>query len=229
MTIVLFIALVVASYSILYASARLGRETILVMLSFLCTLSFLFATKIIVIAGFPLVPSAPLVAVIFYSGTILQEFFGARESRKLLYINLGTMIVFTGLGTLVRLMDLYPDAVPSQVALGNAYDTIMGFYPQALCAALAAFSTAYVLNVVLAKTLHKIFGNRLFPLRSFITVAIANLWDIGAFVTLAYVWSDASMNTIMTTWVVRLICIAAGIPVLWLIKRHFRAQNITAL
>lgn len=219
----LFVGLVVACYGILFATAWRGREALLISLAFFCTMSFLFATKIVNVAGYPLVPSAPFMAVIFYSSTILQEFFGAREARKVLVINLGCMLGFTGLGFLVYLMAAYAPLAPAQQSLGEAFDTIQAFYPQALGAALLAFSTAYALNFALTKALHAIFGTRFFPLRSFLTVAIANLWDITAFVLLAYYpWSEATVGTILTTWLMRLACVAVGVPVLWQLKAHYR-------
>ncbi len=227
MTNLYFIALVLLCYAILYVASIRGRETLLITMACLCTMSFLFAAKIVKVAGFPLVPSAPLMAIVFYSGTIVQEFFGVREARKILYINLGSMLGFTSLGLLARYMQTYTPLADTQLQVGQAYDTLMDFFPQALIAALAAFTTSYLLNVILTKVLHRMTGDRFFAIRSFISVTLANLWDITAFVSLAYPWSDGTLRTIITTWLMRLVCVLVGVPVLWAIKRRYAQKGLT--
>jgi uncharacterized integral membrane protein (TIGR00697 family) len=224
MDLVLFAVLIVATYAVLWFTSRFGKDVLLGMLGFMCIISFIFATKVVNVAGYPLVPSAPLVAMIFYSGTILQEFYGTAEARKLLWINLGSMICFVGLGMLVHLLPLADAADP----LGQSYDALFGFFPQALLAALCAFSTAYVLSIIISKTLARLCGTKLFPLRSFITVALSNLWDISAFVLIAYPLNAETPNMIIMTWAMRLVCIIAGVPVLWRIKMHFKQVRSTS-
>ena len=226
MTTLYFTILVIICYAILYLGARQGRETLLITMAFLCTISFLFAAKIVRVAGLPLVPSAPFMAITFYSGTILQEFFGASESRKILFINLGAMIGFTALGFLARLMEMYAPLADTQAAVGQAYDTLLDFFPQALLAAIIAFSSAYALNFILTRLLHKLTGNNYFALRGFISVAVSNLWDIAAFVAIAYSWSSDAPKTILTTWVMRLVCVAVGVPVMWAIKRRYQQMGL---
>lgn len=225
MDIVLFVTLVLAVYGILLGSALLGREAMFGALGIMCTISFLFAAKIVNVASYPLVPSAPILAFIFYSGSILQEFYSLKDARKVLWINLGSMLCFAGLGLLVRYMPLFA----ADDALGQSYDTLLDFYPQALGAALAAFSTSYGLNMVLNGVLHKAFGTKFFPLRSFATVAISNLWDITAFIALAYSWTESSLKMIVMTWLMRLGCIMLGVPVIWAVKQIYARRNIVAV
>lgn len=227
MDMILFIALVLVIYGILWGAAHYGREAMFGALGIMCTISFLFAAKIVNVAGYPLVPSAPILAFIFYSGSILQEFYSVQDARKVLWINLGSMLCFAGLGLLVRYMPLFN----ADDALGQSYDTLLDFYPQALGAALAAFSTSYGLNMLLNGILHRAFGTKFFPLRSFTTVALSNLWDITAFIALAYPWTESSLKMIVMTWLMRLGCIILGVPVIWLIKRDYtkRQSHITTL
>ena len=211
-----------AVYGLLYATAVSGKDAMFAALGFICTMSFLFAAKIVNVAGYPLVPSAPILAMIFYSSNILQEFHSARDARNVLWINLGAMLGFGALGWLVRLMP----AFSADDVLAQAYDGVLDFFPQAVGAALVAFSSSYTINFLLNKGLHKIWGTRLFALRSFFTVSVSNLWDIGVFVALAYPWTDASAGTILATWLVRQVCLAAGIPVLWAIKSRLLKQRV---
>lgn len=214
MDIALFAALVIAVYGILMASCLMGRDAILIMLGVMCTISMLFATKIVYVGGYPLVPSAPMLGLIFYSGTILQEFYSPRDARKVLWINLGAMVTLVALGSLVRFMPLFS----AHDTLGQSYDAMFSFFPQALLAGLVAFSTSYALNMLVAWRLHRLTGDRFFPLRSFTTVAIANLCDIAIFIIIAYPITDTTPHMIGMTWGMRLLCFVAGVPVLWLIK-----------
>jgi uncharacterized integral membrane protein (TIGR00697 family) len=225
MGIVLFAALIVAVYGVLLAASLMGRDAMLIMLGVMCTISLLFATKIVNVAGYPLVPSAPMLGLIFYSGTILQEFYSARDARKVLWINLGAMFTLVALGSIVYYMPLYN----ADDVLGQSYDHLFAFFPQALFAALIAFSSSYGLSMLVAAGLHRLCGERLFPLRSFITVALANLWDITAFVALAYPWGESTPHMIAMTWGMRLVCLVIGIPVLWGIKHFYHLQGRVAV
>jgi uncharacterized integral membrane protein (TIGR00697 family) len=224
MSILLFVALVLAVYGVLLIASIMGRDALLIMLGTMCTISLLFATKIVNVGGYPLVPSAPMLGLIFYSGTILQEFYSTRDARKVLWINLGAIFTLVALGSIVRFLPLFA----ADDVLGQSYDHLFDFFPQALVAALIAFSTSYGLSMILAAGLHRLFGDRFFPLRSFVTVAVANLWDITAFVALAYAWVDTTPHMIAMTWGMRLVCLVVGIPVLWGIKQFYRAQGRVA-
>jgi uncharacterized integral membrane protein (TIGR00697 family) len=221
MDIVLFAALVVAVYGIMLTASLMGRDAIMIMLGIMCTISMLFATKIVNIGGYPLVPSAPMLGLIFYSGTILQEFFSARDARKVLWINLAAMFGLVALGTLVYYMPLHDDAD----MLGQSYDQIFAFFPKALLGGLIAFSTSYGLNMLVASGLHRLTGDRFFPVRSFVTVAISNLWDIAVFITIAYPITESTPHMIGMTWGMRLLCFIAGVPVLWIIKHLYHKRG----
>lgn len=204
----IFIIHILIVVSFLLFALRLGKNYLLILVAIQAILANLFVIKQIDLFS-KVVTSTDVFIVGSYLGTnILQEYFGKKEANKAIKISFFSMIFF------LIMSKIHLIYVPSKFDITNeSFQNILSNSPRIIISSIFVFFLTQRLDVIFFDFLKKIFKDKFFTMRIFISSMAAQLIDTILFTFFALSGLVESIfNVIILSFLIKSLVILFAAP-----------------
>lgn len=222
---IIYLLIMCTAYLSLFTVAAFGAESLLIFVVIITLTGNILVGKILTVMGFQMASTACLAVCLFWTGSLLTQYFGIRAARRALWYNFASLIFMTVIGWMTM-------SIPGLVTvpMDNAISVIFTFMPSVMMGALISFGASYLFTIFVQRRIQKTHGGTIHWSVQTGVVAAANLIDVTMFCSIAYLSQKVNLpELIMTTWGIRLIAMIAGLPVILLIRALYKSERFPIL
>ncbi len=206
----IFITYLIVIIASLLTALKLGIEALCALICLQWVLANLFVVKSITLFGFEATASDALAVGAILGLNLIQEYFGKAQARKSIVINVMGITFYT----LLSLLHITYMPSPTDI-MHSHFCTLLIPMPRILCASLVVYLLVQYIDYVLYAVLKRMFKNRFFIARNYISVACTQLIDTVLFSFLALYGSVHNIgHIIIVSYVIKLITLGLSMPFL---------------
>lgn len=144
-------------------------------------ISTITSTKIIAFSWLTLDGGTLLFPLSYILGDIITEVYGYRASRRIIWMAIGSLLVFTLLTTLISILPAH-----SEWTHQDSYDTILGTTPRIVMGSIFAFFLWELSNSYILAKLKNTFSGKYLYYRMIISSIVGNGIDTVIFIIIAF-------------------------------------------
>jgi uncharacterized integral membrane protein (TIGR00697 family) len=194
---------------------HLGSAALVTFICVQCLLANLFVLKQITLGGLFATASDAYTIGATLGLNLLQEYWGKEITRRAIYINMGTLILYT-IVSQIHLAYL-PCVYDTTQA---AYTALLATTPRIVIASITVYFIAQMVDYYIYGFLKRWWHQRFLVLRTYSSTAISQLVDTVLFSFLGlYGIVDNIGHIIVVSYTIKLIAIIIASPVVLLAKR----------
>lgn len=208
----IFFAHILLLLGFTYLAGRVGKHALIALITLEVVLANLFVTKEIVLFGLHVTPTDAYAVGSLIGLSLLQEYFGKEEAKKMVAINFLILLFFTAMA-LIQTFYL-PSSFDKQ---HQAFTAVLSVTPRIFLSSLLCFYLTQKLDIELFQRLRKRLSLT-FTLA--ISLLITQAFDTVAFSLLA-LWGlvHSLIHIILVSYLIKLITMAAMVPFTRYLKR----------
>jgi uncharacterized integral membrane protein (TIGR00697 family) len=209
----LFLLVILLSFSFVLFSLRLGREWIIVIPPVFLIFANIFVPQFIEIFGFTTSLAVPIYASIFLATDIVAEHFGKKEAKKIIWIGFATQLALIIFSQIL----LKAEVLASSSEINNSLRIIFGFTPRIVFASFIAYLISQNWDIFIFHSLKQKTKGKLLWLRNNLSTITSQFIDSVIFYFVAfYGILPGIIQIIFSAWLLKSFVAIFDTPIIYL-------------